>query len=289
MNQSRTSYLNGQFLPLREATVSVMDRGFLFGDGVYEVIPIYYGKLFRLEQHLTRLSKSLAAVRLTLDFSFEKFQPIFETLIQKNDSFDNAYIYLQITRGTAWIRDHAFPAEATPTVFATYFPVMSASADSETYAGIKAITEEDTRWQHCSVKAITLLPNVLSKEQARLKDAQEAILIRDGYALEGTSSNLFVVSDGLITPPADDHILGGITRELVLELAQKNSIPYEEKSIPEKRLWEVSEIWVTSSTKEIQPVVALNGKPIGSGKPGPLWKKMNNLYQEFKKCLNLSL
>lgn len=284
MNQLRISYLNGQFLPLQEATVSVMDRGFLFGDGVYEVIPVYNGKLFRFTQHLKRLCLSLDAIALVPKIPLSQLETIAKTLIQKNEAFKHAFIYVQITRGVAWVRDHRFPPDATATLFMTLFPILSSPPDSETYPGIKAITREDTRWQNCYIKAITLLPNVLLREQAREQGTEEAILVRAGYALEGTSSNLFIVHQNqLITPPKGTAILGGITRELVLELADANAISYQERAIRETELKTATEIWVTSSTKEIQPIVALNGQPIGEGKPGPLWKRMNTIYQQFKE------
>lgn len=284
MNPSRFSYLNGQFLPLQEATVSVMDRGFLFGDGVYEVIPVYNGKLFRFSQHLKRLHLSLDAIALVPKIPLSELEHIAETLIQKNELFKHAFIYLQITRGVSWIRDHRFPTDATPTIFMTFFPILTPPPDSETHLGIKAITREDTRWQNCHIKAITLLPNVLLREEARQQGADETILVRAGYALEGTSSNLFIVHQNqIITPPKGTSILGGITRELVLELADAHTISYQERDIPEGELRKACEIWVTSSTKEIQPIIVLNGQPIGGGKPGPLWKKMNTLYQQFKE------
>lgn len=289
MNKTRISYLNGKFMPLQDAKISVMDRGFLFGDGVYEAIPVYNGKPFRYLQHLERLYRSLNAIRLTPSFPKEGFRSIFEILIKKNEPFENAYFYLQITRGMDWIRDHAFPENSTPTVFVTYFPILGHPPNSETYRGIKAITTKDTRWQSCCIKAVTLLPNVLMREEARAQGAAEALLIRDGLALEGTSSNLFMVLEGkLITPSLGPHLLGGITRAVVLEIAKANGIPHEEKNIPEEQLRKADEIWVTSSTREIQPVVELNRQQVGSGNPGPLWKKMNGLYQEFKRDFEAS-
>lgn len=283
-NQSRISYLNGEFMPLCDAKISAMDRGFLFGDGVYEVIPVYYGKAFRCAQHLERLNRSLNAIYLNLSYSQEKFGSIFEALIKKNEPFDGAYLYLQITRGVNPIRDHALPENPTPTVFASYFPILGPSPNSKTHNGVKAITNEDTRWQNCYIKAITLLPNVLLREEARAQGCIEAILIRNGFALEGTSTNLFIVTEGkLITPPIGPHLLGGITREVVLEIARTNAISCEETDIPERELEKADEVWITSSTKEIQPVVELNGKRVGLGKPGALWKKMNDWYQAFKK------
>lgn len=286
MNQNRISYLNGQFIPLKDAHVSVMDRGFLLGDGVYEVIPVYHGKLFRFDQHLVRLKHSLSALKIELGFPPEDFLSIAKAIIQQNETFESASIYLQITRGSAWIRDHAFPQQIKPTVFVTYFPILGTASDAPKNPGISCITLHDTRWENCDIKAITLLPNVLAKAEAQEKGVQDAIFIREGLALEGTSSNLFIVRDNtLMTPPKDHSILGGITRDLVVELAKIHQLPVQEHNILKDWLAAAEEIWLTSSTKEILPVVSLNGKTIGSGKPGPVWMKMNDWYQAFKKSL----
>ncbi|MGB5337936.1 MAG: aminotransferase class IV, partial [Gammaproteobacteria bacterium] len=213
-----TAYLNGTFLPLDEASISVLDRGFLFGDGVYEVIPVYAGRLFRLSHHLQRLDDSLEAVRIGNPLAQASWSELLDELITRNHGGDQN-IYLQVTRGVAARRDHAFPADTRPTVFAMSTP-GDPPVDIPSVTGIKAVTLPDIRWELCNIKAITLLPNVMLRQQAVDADTAEAILTRDGFATEGAASNLFIVSNGLLlTPPKSPALLPGITRDLVLELA----------------------------------------------------------------------
>lgn len=278
------AYLNGSYLPLEETRVSVMDRGFLFGDGVYEVIPVYGGRLFRLPHHLQRLENSLNAVRIDNPLTTGAWSAMLGELVERNDGNEQA-VYLQVTRGVAPKRDHAFPVPSRPTVFAMSNPVVATAGDAS-IAGIKAVTLPDIRWQHCDIKAITLLPNVLLRQQALDADTAEAILIRDGHALEGAASNLFMVKHGrLVTPPNGPALLPGITRDLVLELAAANDIPCRESTITEAELNTADEIWLTSSTREISPVSHLNDTVIGDGIPGPLWRRMIRLYQDYKEAV----
>lgn len=271
-------YLNGEFLPLDQAKVSALDRGFLFGDGVYEVIPVYGGRPFRLEEHLRRLNGSLEGIRLEPPLSAADWGRIFTHLIIGDH---DQSIYLQVTRGAAPKRDHAFPAGVAPTVFAMCSPIAPIPVE-----GVKVITLEDIRWQWCHIKAVTLLPNVLLRQQAVDRGCAEAILVREGFAEEGAASNLFAVVDGVLrTPPKSHAILPGITRDLVLELAQANGIPAEERRITMKELREAGEIWLTSSTREILPVIELDGQKVGAGEPGPIWKRMNAIYQAYKQQL----
>ncbi|NNG12583.1 MAG: D-amino acid aminotransferase [Halobacteria archaeon] len=279
-----TAYLNGTFLPLDQAQVSVMDRGFLFGDGVYEVIPVYNGKLFRLTHHLKRLQNSLDGVRIGNPLKDTEWTEILTELVARNTGDEQA-VYLQVTRGVAAKRDHAFPIDTRPTVFAMSMPA-AAVRTSASEAGVKAITLPDIRWQQCDIKAITLLPNVLLRQQAIDATTAEAILVKNGYATEGAASNLFMVSNGvLVTPPSGPELLPGITRDLILELTAANGIPFREAGIPEEELEQAEEIWLTSSTREITPVTHLNDRIVGNGKPGPLWKRMIQLYQEYKEAL----
>lgn len=274
-------YLNGEYLPLADARVSVLDRGFLFGDGIYEVIPAYAGRLFRLAAHIERLNNSLTAIRLPLAYSVNDWQSIFQPLL---DGDKDQYIYLQITRGQAPKRDHGFPQPTIPTIFAMCSDI---APFPDRQAGIKAITLADSRWQFCDIKAITLLSNILLRQQALDAGCGEAILIRDGRAMEGAASNLFVVMDGmLLTPPKSHAILPGITRDVILELAAANDIAHSEQDIGEETLCHASEIWVASSTREIVPVVELNGVAVGDGKAGPVWRTMNQLLQDFKNSLS---
>lgn len=275
-------YLNGEFLPLAEAKIPVMDRGFLFGDSIYEVIPAYGGELFRLPQHLQRLANSLHAIHMQNPLETEQWQQVFETLIAQRPGVDQS-IYLQVTRGAASIRDHAMPEEAiTPTVFAMSNPIQAPDSKAMEQ-GINAITVEDIRWHRCDIKATTLLANVLVRQQAKNHGAMEAILVRDGLATEGAASNLFIVDDGqIITPPKSEHLLPGITRDLVLELAAEADIPYCEANIGLEQLESADEIWLTSSTREVMPVTHLNDMPVNDGRPGPLWQQMRALFQAYK-------
>ena len=272
-------YLNGEYLPLAEAKVSVLDRGFLFGDGVYEVIPAYAGRIFRLEEHISRLNNSLQGIRLPLNYSVAEWQTIFQPLL---DSSKNQCLYLQITRGAASKREHGFPENVKPTIFAMSSEVQPMASKA---GGIKAVTLDDIRWQLCNIKAITLLPNILLRQTALERGCAEAILLKNGYVIEGAASNVFAVIDGeLTTPPKSNEILPGITRDLILELAQANGISYREDIIALEALQTASEVWV-SFTQEIVPVIELDGQMVGDGKPGPLWQRMDQILQEYKKSL----
>ena len=209
-------YLNGQFLPLAKACIPVLDRGFIFGDGIYEVIPAYGGRLFRLGEHLLRLENSLSAIRLDNPYDRDQWDKILSHLLQENSSdSEDQSVYLQITRGVTPKRDHGFPDQVTPTLFAMANPLIPPTAESLA-RGVSAITTLDTRWQNCHIKSIALLPNILLRQQALETGATEAILIRDGEVTEGAASNLFIVNDGVIqTPPKSNHLLAGITRDLV--------------------------------------------------------------------------
>ncbi len=275
------AYLNGEFLPRDEACIPVMDRGFLFGDGVYEVIPVYGDRLFRLAHHLQRLSSSLEAIRIGNPMGEAEWQHLLEQVVERNGSGDCS-VYLQVTRGVAPKRDHAFPADVTPTVFMMSAP-MGTGRDIDSEPGIHAVTLDDIRWDYCNVKAITLLPNVLLRQQAVDAEAAEAILIKDGFATEGAASNLFIVrKDLLITPPKSPSLLPGITRDLILELAASHGIPFREADISPEELAGADEIWLTSSTREISPVIRLDDRRVGNGTPGPEWRHMARVYQEYK-------
>lgn len=275
-------YLNGEFLPLVEAQVSVLDRGFLFGDGVYEVIPVYGGKPFRLAEHLRRLRNSLDEVRIDPPVTPAELEHIVTRLIsgQGDES-----VYVQITRGYAPKRDHAFPSQPRPTVFAMCTPIQPLPEP----AGVKAITLPDIRWRRCDIKAITLLPNVLLRQEAVEQGCAEAILVRDGYATEGAASNVFAVLDGVVvTPPKGPDLLPGITRDMVLELALAAGMACREGPIAAAELPRAAEIWLTSSTREILPVILLDGQAVGDGRPGPIWRRVVDLYQAYKATLRNS-
>lgn len=277
-------YLNGKFVKPEQALVSVMDRGFLFGDGVYEVIPVYNGKLFRLAPHLKRLQNSLDGIMLDNPMSDKEWQDMLLTLLAKNPQGEKS-LYLQVTRGYSEQRHHSFPETPKPTVFARCSPLNTWSME-KLQQGISAVTMPDTRWRQCHIKAITLLPNVLLNQQAKQLGAAEAILIRDGHAIECSSSNLFIVKNQtIITPPLSSFLLGGITRDLVVELATQHNVPLQQRDITEMELNQADEMWITSSTKEIAPVIKLNDKPVGDGQIGPLWQRMMGYYQQYKQSI----
>jgi len=278
-----TVYLNGKFLPISEAKISVLDRGFIFGDGVYEVIPVYSRHIFRLPEHLLRLQRSLDSIKLDNPFSDAEWTNIIGELVACNEPEDQ-YLYLHITRGVAK-RDHAFPYPAVqPTVFLMSNPLNTPSAALLQH-GIRAITASDDRWLHCDIKAISLLPNVLLRQMAIDAGCAETILFRDNeFLTEGSSSNIFVVKNGaLLAPPKNNLMLPGITYDVVLELAVANSIPYEIRKVLRSEVFDADELLLTSSTKEVLAIVQLDGKPIGTGMPGVMFAKLHDLYQKFKQ------
>ncbi len=278
-----TVFLNGKFLPESQAHVSVLDRGFIFGDGIYEVIPVYGGKLFRFDEHMSRLQNSLDAIKITNPLSSAEWEKMLTELIRLNGDGDQS-LYLQVTRGCAK-RDHAIPENPTPTVFAMCNELKPLAMEIIN-EGVAAITIDDIRWSRCHIKATSLLANILLRQEALDQGAAEAILIRDGQATEGAASNLFAVIDGVITtPPKGPMLLPGITRDLVLELAASNTLPCQEKTICLAKLQQADEIWLTSSTKEILSVTQLDGELVADGKPGPLYQRLLTLYQDYKQTL----
>ena len=273
-------YLNGKFMPIEQACIPVLDRGFIFGDGVYEVIPAYSRKPFRLAKHLRRLQHSLDGIRLKNPFDNDEWRQLLEQVIAQNEGEDQ-YLYLHITRGVAK-RDHAFPADVSPTVFIMSNPLLPPPAELLA-SGATAITANDNRWIRCDVKAISLLPNVLLRQLAVDVHALETILIRDGYLTEGAASNIFIVKNGvLLAPPKSNLMLPGITYDVVLELAVANHIAHEVRQISETEVHSADEILLTSSTKEIMPITSLDDTPVGNGKPGKMFARLHALYQEYK-------
>jgi D-alanine transaminase len=274
-------YLNGQFMPLAEAKVPVLDRGFVFGDGVYELVPVYSRKPFRLDEHLRRLQGSLDGIRLANPHGMAVWRELIVRLIELQDFADQS-VYIQITRGVA-PRDHAFPMGVAPTVFMFAQPLLTASAEQKA-AGVCAVSAVDNRWQRCDIKAISLLANILLRQQAVDAGCAETVLLRDGFLTEGAASNIFVVKQGVLLAPPPSHLmLTGITYHVVLELADAHGIPTELRAISEAELRAADELWMTSSTKEIMPIVTLDGIPVGAGEPGPLARQMDALYQTFKQ------
>ncbi|KVW97001.1 D-amino acid aminotransferase [Thiobacillus denitrificans] len=274
-------YLNGQFLPLAEAKVSVLDRGFIFGDGVYELVPVYSKKPFRLDEHLRRLQGSLDGIRLANPHATDEWRELILRLIDLQDFADQS-LYLQVTRGVA-SRDHAFPKGVPPTVFMFAQPLVTATP-AQKAAGVCAVSAVDNRWLRCNIKAISLLANILLRQQAVDVDCAETVMLRDGFLTEGAASNIFVVKDGVLrAPPPSNLMLTGVTYDVVLELAAANGIPHEVRAITEAEVRVADELWMTSSTKEIMAIVKLDGAPVGAGVPGPLAQRMDGLYQTFKQ------
>ena len=278
-----TIFLNGHYMPIEEAKISVLDRGFIFGDGVYEVIPVYSRRAFRLAEHLRRLQHSLDGIRLQNPHSEGEWTAIIKELIARNPGEDQ-YLYLHITRGVAK-RDHAFPnPPVKPTVFMMSNPLLTPPA-ALLASGVGAVSAEDNRWLRCDIKAIALLPNVLLRQMAVDAGCAETILIRESeFMTEGAASNIFVVKNGkLLAPPKDNLMLPGITYDVVLEIAAANHIPHEVRRIAATEVFAADELLLTSSTKEVLAITTLDGKPVGTGKPGPMFAKLHKLYQDFKR------
>lgn len=280
---SQIVYLNGQYLPLEQASVSVLDRGFMLGDGAYELIPVFSRKPFRLDEHLRRLQHTLDGIRLPNPMRDEEWRAVIARMISLQPAIDQS-VYLQITRGAA-PRDHAFPKNTPPTVLVISNP-MNPPDPAQMAHGICAVSSEDIRWGRCDLKTLNLLPNVLAKQQAIEAGCVECILFRDGVLTEGAASNIFVVKDGVILAPVKDHrVLPGITYDLVLELAKANNLPCEVRDIAEAEVRDADELWLTSSGREVQAIVQLDGVPVGSGEPGLFYRRMIRLYQAYKRAI----
>jgi D-alanine transaminase len=275
-------YLNGQWQDLDSARISPMDRGFLFGDGVYEVIPAYSGQLFRLEEHLRRLGNSLKAIGLPNPMSPSEWAKVVREAVSRNPWPDQS-VYLQVTRGAAPVRNHAYPKEVTPTVFLMCEPLVVPDA-AVREQGVAAVSAADFRWLRCDLKSVSLLANCMLKQVAAEHGCAETVLFRDGFLSEGAASSIFVVIDGTVLVPPKSHLmLPGITYDVVLELAQAGGMPYRVREVLEDEVRAADELWMTSSTKEVLPITRLDERPVGKGKPGPLAGQMYEWYQEFKQ------
>lgn len=272
-----TAYLNGDYKPLDDCQVSVLDRGFIFGDAIYELIPFYAQAAFRLEAHLARLKRSLAEIRINNPHTDEQWRGIVEQLIKQQDE-TNGSIYIQVSRGVAR-RDHAFPSNTSATVFAMS-NAWPAAIEGALDKGLSAVTTEDIRWNRCDVKSTSLLANVLIKQKALESDAHEAIMIREGTVLEGSATNTFVVHQGtILTAPKDHLILPGITRDVVVELIQALALPFVEQAASLQQLQQADEVWLTSSTKECLAITEVDGQKVANGQPGPLWRQVYDAFQ----------
>lgn len=274
-----TAYVNGRFLPREQATVSVLDRGFLYADGIYELIPCYGGRPYRPAQHLARLARSLSGIALDNPLRNAQWAAVIQGLVEHNGGGD-LHVYLQVTRGAPPARDHWADAPAAPTVVGFTGP-LHVQGPEQASAGVRAITLDDARWTHCDIKSIALLPNVLARRAASQAGAFEALLIRDGLLTEGAATNVFVVSDGqLLTPPLGPHILPGITRQALIDCLHGSAHAVREARVSADMLHRADEIWLTSSTREILPVVRLDERSLGDT-AGPLWQAIAPRFSDF--------
>jgi len=279
------AYLNGDYLPLEEARISPMDRGFLFGDGIYEVIPSYGGKMVGFGPHIARLQDGLAAIEISLDWSREHWREVCDALIEKNGS-GNLGVYLHVTRGNENRRNHAYPHGIQPTVFGYAFEIPPPPIpERDKIHPYTCSTGQDMRWNRCNIKSTSLLGNVLHYNQGHRHGDGEIILFNAaGELTECGACNAYVVKDGVVaTPPLDHQILPGITRQILLKILRADgSIPVEERVVTRDEVLAADEIWISSSSKEVVPVIRLDGKPVGDGKPGPVWEKAARLYSAGK-------
>ena len=275
-------FLNGEFTPKDQACISVMDRGFLFGDGVYEVIPVYAGKIFRLSDHLARLQNSLDSIQISNPYTPEKYQNIFDQLLEQSPNSNQA-IYLQITRGADMVRKHSFN-ELRPTVFIELNPLIP-KTKTELENGYHAITQPDFRWERCDIKATSLLANIIYSQQAKQSQVEEVILHRDQMMTEGATSNVFIVKGNtLFTHPTGQHILSGITRDLVIESARHCGLIIKEVATNIDDIFSANEVWISSSTREVMPITNVDSKLINNGKIGQHWSQVYDHYQTIKNA-----
>jgi len=277
---AQTVYLNGQFVALADAKISVLDRGFIYGDGVYEVVPVYRRRPFRMAQHLARLQYSLDGIRLVNPHTSAQWQKLIADLIERQP-FDDQAVYLQVTRGVAK-RDHAFPAGVTPTVFMMSNPLVVPSGE-QVERGVAVVTAQDNRWLRCDLKTTSLLGNVLMRQLAVDHSAVETVMFRDGHLTEASASNVLIVRDGnVIAPPKDNLILPGITYDATLEVAKAAGISLEVRAIPHAEAMSADEMWLSSSTKEVLAITTVDGRPFGGGKPGPVFRRVYDAFQQAK-------
>jgi D-alanine transaminase len=274
------AHFNGQLLPLDQIHISPLDRGFIFGDGVYEVIPVYEGVMLRGREHFERLQRSMDEIRLQNPHTVDEWLELSRQLLAHHPG--NQSLYIQVTRGVPAKRDHVLPQGLQPTVFAMTYPLASPPRE-QVDNGVKCVTARDFRWEKCHIKSTSLLGNVLARQVSADVGATETILLRDGMLTEASASNVFVVKNGVVAaPPRDNLILLGITYDLLVRLAAEGAVKLDVRPVTEAELRSADEVWLSSSTKEVLAVTTLDGKPIGTGKPGPLFKRMHQLFQEHK-------
>jgi D-alanine transaminase len=282
-------YLNGSYGPLAEAKVSVLDRGFIFGDGIYEVLPVYGRRLFRFHEHMARLSRSLAKLRIASPHSSTEWLEKCRTLIAAQTS-DDQLVYIQVTRGVA-LRDHAMPPDIEPTVFMMTSAMKPPTAEQR-HQGVACLTARDFRWERGDIKSISLLGNVLARQISADHGAVETILFRNGFLTEASACNVWVVHEGaLLGPPKGEHVLEGIRYELLRELCEEEGIAYNLRPIAEADVLAADEILLSSATKEVLPVTLLDNEPVGHGalrgKPGPVYSRLHEAYQRAKAAQSI--
>lgn len=272
-------HLNGEWLPLREARISPLDRSFLFGDGVYEVVPVFAGRPFRFNEHFARLTRSADAIRLGDPHSRDGWRALVRELMARNGGGD-LYAYVQVSRGAEFGRNHAPLPVVPPTVFAFCAPLPQLSPEARA-DGLACITAEDTRWARCDIKSTALLANVLLRQLSVDAGAHETILLRDGVLMEASASTVHIISGGrLVTPPESQRILPGTTRSVVEELADHIGLARETREVSEAELRGADEIWLASATRRASPVTRLDGAPVGTGRPGPAWHRIDAAFSE---------
>lgn len=277
------AHFNGQLLPLEQIAISPLDRGFIFGDGVYEVIPVYEGVMMRGREHFERLQRSMDEIQLRNPHTTDEWLRLVGDLLKHHPG--NQSVYIQVTRGVPPKRDHVIPKGVKPTVFMMCQPLASPSREA-VENGVACVTSRDFRWEKCHVKSTSLLGNVLARQISADVGATETILLRNGFVTEASSSNVFVVKDGVVAAaPQDNLILLGITYDLLTKLAAEGAVKLEVRPIPEAELRGADEVWLSSSTKEVLAVTTLDGKPVGGGKPGPVFRRMHALFQDYKAKL----
>ena len=280
---SPIAHFNGELMPLDRIAISPLDRGFIFGDGVYEVIPVYEGVMMRGREHFERLQRSMDEIALANPHTTDEWLRLVNELLAHHPG--NQSVYIQVTRGAPARRDHVIPKGLQPTVFMMVQPLASPSKEA-VESGVACVTAPDFRWEKCHIKSTSLLGNVLARQISFEAGATETILLRDGFVTEASSSNVFVVKDGVVAAPPQDHlILLGITYDLVVRLAAEGAVKLEIRRISESELRNADEVWLSSSTKEVLAVTRIDGKPVGSGKPGPAFRRMHALFQEYKAGL----
>jgi D-alanine transaminase len=273
-------YLNGRFLPIGEAQVSVLDRGFIYGDGVYELVPVYGGQPFRLPQHLTRLQRSLDGIGLANPHTDAQWEKLVRDLAARSPHADQG-VYFQVTRGVAK-RDHAFPQGVAPTVFMMSNPLPTPSRE-QVERGVAVVTADDNRWHRCDLKTISLLGNVLMRQLAAEQGALETVMFRDGFLTEASASNVLIVKDGtIVVPPKDNLILPGITYDATMEFARGAGVPLVMRPVPQAEALAADEMWLSSSTKEVLAITTVDGRPFAGGAPGPVFRRIWEIFQAEK-------